>query len=98
MTPREIITALSGLMLGMLVAILSSTVVSTSLPRIIADLGGGQSSYTWVVTATLLAMTVSTPVWGKLADLFDRKLLLQLSLGCSRSARSWRRSARPRAS
>ncbi|WP_299058237.1 MDR family MFS transporter [uncultured Nocardioides sp.] len=81
MTPREIITALSGLMMGMLVAILSSTVVSTSLPRIIADLGGGQSSYTWVVTATLLAMTVSTPVWGKLADIFDRKLLLQLSLG-----------------
>jgi EmrB/QacA subfamily drug resistance transporter len=67
-------------MLGMLVAILSSTVVSTSLPKIIADLGGTQSSYTWVVTSTLLATTVSTPLWGKFADLFDRKLLLQLSL------------------
>ena len=74
MTHREVLEALSGLLLGMFVAILSSTVVSTALPEIIADLGGSQSSYTWVVTSTLLALTVSTPVWGKLADLFDRKL------------------------
>jgi EmrB/QacA subfamily drug resistance transporter len=80
MTHRQVLEALSGLMLGMLVAILSSTVVSTSLPKIIADLGGTQSSYTWVVTSTLLATTVSTPLWGKFADLFNRKLLLQLSL------------------
>ena len=80
MTHREVLEAMSGLMLGMLVAILSSTVVSTSLPRIISDLGGGQSSFTWVVTATLLAMTVTTPIWGKLADLFDRKLLVQSAL------------------
>ena len=72
--------ALSGLLMGLFVAILSSTVVSTSLPRIVSELGGGQSSFTWVVTASLLAMTVSTPVWGKFADLFDRKLLVQLSL------------------
>ena len=64
----------------MFVAILSSTVVSTSLPRIIGDLGGSQSSYTWVVTSTLLALTVTTPIWGKLADLFDRKLLVQTGL------------------
>jgi EmrB/QacA subfamily drug resistance transporter len=80
MTHREVLEALSGLLLGMLVAILSSTVVSTALPRIIADLGGSQSSFTWVVTATLLALTVSTPIWGKLSDLVDRKLLVQLSL------------------
>lgn len=80
MTHREVLEALSGLMLGMLVAILSSTVVSTSLPRIVSDLGGGQSSFTWVVTATLLAMTVTTPIWGKLADLVDRKLLVQSAL------------------
>jgi EmrB/QacA subfamily drug resistance transporter len=80
MTHRQVLEALSGLLLGMLVAILSSTVVSTSLPKIIADLGGTQSSYTWVVTSTLLATTVSTPLWGKFADLFNRKLLLQLSL------------------
>jgi EmrB/QacA subfamily drug resistance transporter len=80
MTHREVLEALSGLLLGMFVAILSSTVVSTALPRIIGDLGGSQSSYTWVVTSTLLALTVSTPIWGKLADLFDRKLLVQTGL------------------
>ena len=81
MSHRAVLEAMSGLMLGMFVAILSSTVVSTSLPRIISDLGGSQSSYTWVVTSTLLALTVSTPIWGKLADLFDRKLLVQTGAG-----------------
>lgn len=80
MTHRQILEAMSGLMLGMFVAILSSTVVSTSLPIILADLGGSQSAYTWVVTSTLLALTVSTPIWGKLADLFDRKTLVQTGL------------------
>jgi EmrB/QacA subfamily drug resistance transporter len=80
MTHRQILQALSGLLLAMFVAILSSTVVSAALPRIIGDLGGGQGSYTWVVTATLLTMTISTPIWGKLADLFDRKLLIQIGL------------------
>jgi EmrB/QacA subfamily drug resistance transporter len=80
MTHRQILEAMSGLLLGMFVAILSSTVVSTSLPRIVSDLGGSQSGYTWVVTATLLALTVSTPIWGKLADLFDRKVLVQTGL------------------
>lgn len=80
MTHRQVLEALSGLLLGMFVAILASTVVSTSLPRIISDLGGGESAYTWVVTSTLLATTVSTPVWGKLADLYNRKLLIQLAL------------------
>src|SRR5690606_27723694 len=80
MTQKEVIRVLAGLMLGMFVAIISGTVVSTSLPRIISDLNGGQVAYTWVVTASLLAMTVSTPIWGKLADLFDRKQLLQLAL------------------
>jgi EmrB/QacA subfamily drug resistance transporter len=80
MSHRQVLEALSGLMLAMFVAILSSTVVTTALPRIISDLGGSQSSYTWVVTSTLLALTVSTPIWGKLADLFDRKLLVQTGL------------------
>jgi EmrB/QacA subfamily drug resistance transporter len=80
MSHRQVLEAMSGLLLGMFVAILSSTVVSTALPEIITDLGGGQSSYTWVVTSTLLALTVSTPIWGKLADLFDRKLLVQTGL------------------
>jgi EmrB/QacA subfamily drug resistance transporter len=80
MTHREILEALSGLLLAMFVAILSSTVVSAALPRIIADIGGGQSAYTWVVTATLLTMTISTPIWGKMADLFNRKQLIQVGI------------------
>ncbi|MFG3272417.1 MFS transporter [Streptomyces luteogriseus] len=80
MTHRQIMEALTGLLLGMFVAILSSTIVSNALPRIISDLGGGQSAYTWVVTASLLTMTASTPLWGKLADLFSKKLLIQFAL------------------
>lgn len=80
MTHRQIMEALSGLLLGMFVAILSSTIVSNALPRIISDLGGGQSAYTWVVTAALLATTASTPLWGKLADLTSKKVLVQTSL------------------
>ncbi|MGO1972364.1 MAG: MDR family MFS transporter [Propionibacteriaceae bacterium] len=80
MTRREVLQALSGLLLGMFVSILAGTVVSTSLPVIVADLGGGNTSYTWVITATLLATTVSTPIWGKLADLTNRKLLIQIAL------------------
>jgi EmrB/QacA subfamily drug resistance transporter len=80
MSQRQVLEALSGLLLGMFVSILAGTVVSTSLPKIIADLKGDQTAYTWVVVATLLATTVTTPIWGKLADLFNRKLLIQLSL------------------
>ncbi|WP_460120260.1 MFS transporter [Streptomyces phaeofaciens] len=80
MTHRQIMEALSGLLLGMFVAILSSTIVSNALPEIIGDLGGGQSAYTWVVTAALLSMTASTPLWGKLADLYSKKALVQIAL------------------
>ena len=80
MTHPEILSALSGMLLAMFVAFLSSTVVSNALPTIITDLRGTQSQYTWVVTATLLASTASTPIWGKLADLFSKKLLIQLAI------------------
>ncbi|MER5184858.1 MFS transporter [Streptomyces sp. NPDC002896] len=80
MSHRQIMEALSGLMLGMFAAIISSTIVSNALPEIISDLGGGQSAYTWVVTASLLAMTASTPIWGKLADLVSKKALVQIGL------------------
>ena len=80
MTHREVLEALSGLLLGLFVAMLSSTVVSNALPRIVADLHGSESGYTWVVVATLLTMTASTPIWGKLSDLFSKKLLVQLAL------------------
>lgn len=80
MSRREILEALSGLLLAMFVAFLSATVVANALPTIITDLRGTQNQYTWVVTATLLASTASTPIWGKLADLFSKKLLVQLSI------------------
>ncbi len=80
MTHRQIMEALSGLLLGMFVAILSSTIVANALPQIVSELGGGQSSYTWVVTASLLTMTASTPLWGKLADLYSKKVLVQTAI------------------
>ncbi|MGW0771674.1 MFS transporter [Streptomyces sp. NPDC002676] len=80
MTHRQIMEALSGLLLGLFAAILSSTIVTNALPTIIKDLHGGQSAYTWVVTAALLAMTASVPLWGKLADLVSKKALVQISL------------------
>ncbi|MFD3512582.1 MFS transporter [Streptomyces sp. NPDC058657] len=80
MTHRQIMEALAGLLLGMFVAMLSSTIVSNALPEIIRDLDGTQSAYTWVVTAAMLSMAVTTPIWGKMADLFSKKLLVQISL------------------
>src|SRR5215218_7100146 len=80
MSHRQILEAMSGLLLGMFVTILASTVVSNALPRIISDLHAGESAYTWVVTATLLAMTATTPIWGKLADLTSKKFLIQTAL------------------
>jgi EmrB/QacA subfamily drug resistance transporter len=80
MTHREIMEALTGLLLAMFVAMLSSTVVSNALPAIVTDLEGSQTGYTWVVVATLLTMTATTPIWGKLADLFSKKLLVQVAL------------------
>jgi EmrB/QacA subfamily drug resistance transporter len=80
MTHREVMEALSGLLLAMFVAMLSSTVVTNALPVIVTDLGGTQTGYTWVVVATLLTMTATTPIWGKLADLFSKKLLVQSAL------------------
>jgi len=80
MTHREVLEALSGLLVAMFVAMLSSTVVTTALPRVVADLGGSQSGYTWVMVATLLTITATTPVWGKLADQFNKKVLVQVAL------------------
>src|SRR6476619_3134832 len=80
MTHREVLEAMSGLLLAMFVAMLSSTVVTNALPRIVADLQGSQTGYTWVVVATMLAMTATTPIWGKLSDLFSKKLLVQSAL------------------
>ena len=80
MSHREVLTALSGLLLAMFVAMLSSTVVTNALPRIVTDLDGSQTGYTWVVVATLLTMTASTPLWGKASDLMSKKILVQSAL------------------
>lgn len=76
---REILTVMSGLMLGMLVAALSQTVVATALPTIVGELGG-QDELAWVVSATLLTSTASTPLWGKLSDLYGRRPLFQAAI------------------
>ena len=68
--------ALGALMLTMLLAALDQTIVSTALPTITSDLGG-LNELSWVVTAYLLTATASTPIWGKLSDLYGRKLMLQ---------------------
>src|SRR6201991_2296836 len=80
MSQREVLQALSGLMVGLFVSILASTIVGNALPRIIADLHGSQSVYTWIVTTELLAMTATVPLWGKMADLYSKKLLIQITL------------------
>ena len=80
MSHREILEVLIGLMSALFVAIVSATIVSTALPTIIADLDGTQTQYTWVVTASLLAMTVTSPIWSKLSDLYNKKVLVQVAI------------------
>jgi EmrB/QacA subfamily drug resistance transporter len=79
MSHRQIMVVLSGLMLGMLLAALDQTIVSTALPQITADLGG-QEHLAWVVTAYLLTSTASTPLYGKISDLYGRKKIFQFAI------------------
>nr|WP_207391517.1 MDR family MFS transporter [Streptomonospora litoralis] len=76
---RQIIEILIGLMLAMLTSMLTTSIVGTALPTIVGELGG-QDRLSWVASATLLTMTASTPVWGKLSDVWGRKLLFQIAL------------------
>src|SRR3954469_8582793 len=78
MTRRQLLT-FSGLLMAMLLASLDQTIVSTALPTIVRDLGG-LDQLSWVVTAYLLTATVSTPVWGRVSDLYGRKTLFQASI------------------
>src|SRR3954454_10939713 len=73
---RQILVTFSGLLLAMLLASLDQTIVSTALPTIVSDLGG-IDQLSWVVTAYLLAATVTIPLWGRASDLFGRKRLFQ---------------------
>src|SRR6204780_2592599 len=76
---RRILLIIGALMCGMLLAALDQTIVSTALPTIVGDLQGG-SHIAWVVTAYLLATTVSTPLWGKLGDQYGRKFFFQAAI------------------
>jgi EmrB/QacA subfamily drug resistance transporter len=79
LTHRRVLVIIGALMLGMFLAALDQTIVSTALPTIVADLHGA-SHYSWVVVAYLLAATVSTPLWGKLGDQYGRKVFFQASI------------------
>ncbi|MEV4758274.1 MDR family MFS transporter [Micromonospora sp. NPDC049559] len=70
---------LAGLMIAMMLAMLDNMIVSTALPRIVGEFGG-LSHFTWVVTAYVLGTTVSTPIWGKLGDLYGRKAVFLTSI------------------
>ncbi len=79
LTHRQVLTILSGLLLGMFLAAIDQTIVATSLPTIVQDLGG-LDSLSWVVTAYLITSTASTPLYGKLSDLYGRRLVFQFAI------------------
>jgi EmrB/QacA subfamily drug resistance transporter len=76
---RQILIVLAGLMAGMFLAALDMSIVGTALPRIVSDLGG-LNHLSWVVTAYLLTSTASTPLWGKISDLYGRRPMFQTAI------------------
>ncbi|MFG3505871.1 DHA2 family efflux MFS transporter permease subunit [Streptomyces sp. NPDC047821] len=76
---RTVLVAIGALLLGMLLAALDQTIVSTALPTIVSELGG-MEHLSWVVTAYMLASTAGTPLWGKLGDQYGRKKLFQTAI------------------
>src|SRR3954464_12088916 len=76
---REAMAVLPGLLLAILLAMRDNMIVGTALPKIVGELGG-LSHLSWVVTAYVLGTTVSTPIWGKLGDLFGRKTIFLISI------------------
>ncbi|HET7274991.1 MAG TPA: MDR family MFS transporter, partial [Longimicrobiaceae bacterium] len=79
LTRKQVLVVFSGLLLAMLLAALDSTIVATALPTIVGELGG-LDRLAWVVTAYLLAQTIATPLYGKLGDLYGRKIVLQTGI------------------
>ena len=77
---RELVTVFAGLMLAMALASLDQNIVNTALPRIVSDLGG-LAHLSWVVTAFMVASTASTPLYGKLSDMYGRKSLFFVAIG-----------------
>jgi EmrB/QacA subfamily drug resistance transporter len=80
LTHEQILVVLTGLMAGMFLAALDQSIVGTALPRIVSDLGG-LDHLSWVVTAYLLTSTASTPLWGKISDLYGRRPIFQTAIG-----------------
>src|SRR5436190_12129965 len=78
-THRQVLVIYSGLVLAMLLGALDSTIVATALPTIVGELGGLEH-LAWVVTGYLLAQTIVTPIYGKLGDLYGRKVVLQSAI------------------
>jgi len=76
---RQLVTVIGALMLGMLLAALDQTIVSTALPRIVSDFGG-VDKLSWVATAYLLTSTAATPLYGKVSDMYGRKLVFQVAI------------------
>jgi EmrB/QacA subfamily drug resistance transporter len=78
-THRQIVEILWALVMALLTSMISTSVISTALPTIMGELGG-QDQLSWVASAALLTMTASTPLWGKLSDLFGRKFMFQAAM------------------
>jgi MFS family permease len=79
-TPNARKLAFGALVLAMFFAMASNTMVLTGMPQLIKDLGGTQTEYTWIITTSLLLLTVTTPVWGRMADRVPRKRLVQIAI------------------
>jgi EmrB/QacA subfamily drug resistance transporter len=76
---KQILVVMGGLMVGMFLSALDQSIVGTALPRITSELGG-LDKLSWVVTAYMLCATASTPLWGKISDLYGRRLLFQIAI------------------
>src|SRR4051794_34272235 len=76
---RRRVAVTAGVLLGMFLAALEATIVGTAMPTVISSLGG-LSHYSWVFSAYLITSTVTVPVWGKLSDLYGRRLFFQLGI------------------
>ena len=80
MSYRETLRSIAGVLASFFAAMLASTIVSIALPTMMDSLGGSQTDFNWVLTTALLANAATTPIWGKMADLFDKKKLLQAGI------------------
>src|SRR5829696_6878645 len=76
---QQIVVVLFGLMAGVMLAALDQSIVGTALTRIVSDLGG-LDKLSWVITAYLLTSTAAPPLWGKISDLYGRRIIFQTAI------------------